>query len=57
MHIEITPNRFLVLLNSGRSVAIYLAPVHPSGCPSAIAPPLGFTLVNSIPTFPIEYKA
>jgi hypothetical protein len=38
-----------VLLNSGNKVAIYLAPVHPRGCPKAIAPPFGLTFFSSIP--------
>lgn len=45
MHIEITPNFFFYLLNSGSNVATYLAPVQPSGWPIAIAPPLGLILL------------
>lgn len=45
MHIEITPNFFFYLFNSGNKVAIYLAPVHPKGWPKAIAPPLGLILL------------
>ena len=30
-------------------LAVSLAPVHPSGCPSAIAPPLGLTRSGSSP--------
>jgi hypothetical protein len=41
VHIEITPYFFFYLLSSGKSVATYLAPVHPRGCPKAIAPPFG----------------
>ena len=37
-----------VLFNSGSKVAIYLAPVHPKGCPRAIAPPFGLILFTSI---------
>lgn len=44
MHIEVTANFLFYLFNSGIKVAIYLAPVHPKGCPKAIAPPLGFTI-------------
>ena len=48
IHIETKPNLPPVLLNSGSKVAIYLAPVHPNGCPNAIAPPLGFIFFGSI---------
>lgn len=45
MHIEITPNFYLVRISSCNKVATYLAPVVPKGCPKAIAPPLGLTLL------------
>lgn len=51
MHIEITPNFPPVLLSSGRRVAICLAPVHPSGCPRAMAPPFGLSFLVSTPSF------
>lgn len=44
IHIEIHPYCLLVHINSCMRVATYLAPVHPKGCPNAIAPPFGFTL-------------
>jgi hypothetical protein len=31
--------------------------VHPRGCPRAIAPPLGLTLFQSIPSFSTVYVA
>ena len=43
MHMLITPYFYFYLLSSGNKEAIYLAPVHPRGCPKAIAPPLGLT--------------
>lgn len=55
-----TPYLAFFLFISGSSVATYLAPVHPilivneelpNGCPKAMAPPFGFTLVGSIPIF------
>ena len=51
IHIEITPYLPLVLLSSGNKVAICLAPVHPNGCPKAIAPPLGLIFFTSNPNF------
>ncbi len=47
MHIEVHPIFLFYLFNSGIKVAIYLAPVHPNGCPNAIAPPFGLTLLIS----------
>ena len=47
-HIETIPNLLLVLFNSGKRVQTWRAPVHPSGCPKAIAPPFGFTFFSSI---------
>ena len=43
IHILVTRIFFFVLLASLKTVHICLAPVAPSGCPSAMAPPLGFT--------------
>ena len=43
IHILVTKIFFFVLLASLKIVHICLAPVAPSGCPSAMAPPLGFT--------------
>ncbi len=43
IHIDTTPNFPLVLTSSGIKVAIWRAPVHPRGCPRAIAPPLGLS--------------
>ena len=45
IHIEIQPNFLFVLISSCMRVATYLAPVHPSGCPKAIAPPFGLTFL------------
>jgi hypothetical protein len=50
MHILTKPYLPFVLFNSGINVAIYLAPVHPKGCPNAIAPPFGLTLFMSNPS-------
>jgi hypothetical protein len=36
---NIPPTFFPCRFNSGKRVAICLAPVQPKGCPSAIAPP------------------
>jgi len=56
MHIETNPKVFPVLNNSGSNVAICLepnlsnfVPVHPRGCPNAIAPPLGLSFLGHIP--------
>ncbi|VEU39694.1 unnamed protein product [Pseudo-nitzschia multistriata] len=48
MHIDTTPNRSLRRCNSFSKVAICRAPVHPSGCPRAMAPPLGLTFAGSM---------
>lgn len=42
-HILVTPIFFPVRPSSLKSVATCLAPVHPNGCPKAIAPPFGLT--------------
>jgi hypothetical protein len=42
---------------SRSSVAVSFAPVHPSGCPSAIAPPFTFTFAGSIPSTLITASA
>lgn len=47
MHILTIPNFPLVRFNSGNIVAISLLPVHPNGCPNAIAPPFGLTFFGS----------
>ena len=57
IHIEITPYFLLVLLSSDIKVTSYLAPVAPKGCPSAIAPPLGFTFWASIFSTYMQYIA
>lgn len=58
MHIDMTPFLAPVLFNSGKRVAICLAPkiennvpVHPRGWPKAIAPPLGLSLSDGIFNF------
>src|SRR5690606_10394814 len=43
-HIVTIPYFLLVRFNSLITCTDNLAPVQPSGCPIAIAPPLGFTL-------------
>src|SRR5947209_311796 len=43
MHIEAIPYRASRRSSSFRSVAVIRAPVAPSGCPSEIPPPFGFT--------------
>mmetsp|Transcript_21361 Transcript_21361/g.50574 ORF Transcript_21361/g.50574 Transcript_21361/m.50574 type:complete len:392 (+) Transcript_21361:180-1355(+) len=48
MHMDTTPKRCFVRCSSLRSVAICRAPVHPSGCPRAIAPPFGLTRAGSM---------
>ena len=52
-----TPYFLLVLFNSENNVTNYLAPVAPNGCPSAIAPPLGFTFFASILRCYMQNKA
>src|SRR5207244_11292812 len=47
MHIDAIPYRAPRRSSSFRSVAVILAPVAPSGCPSEVPPPVGFT--SSIP--------
>ena len=47
MHIVTMPKRALRRCSSRISDAVSFAPVHPSGCPSAIAPPFGFTRAAS----------
>src|SRR5690349_16627160 len=42
---------------SRRIVAVNLAPVQPSGCPSAIAPPLTLTRAGSMPASRITARA
>ena len=49
IHMDTKPYFPPVLFNSGSKVAICLAPVHPRGCPKAIAPPLGLIFFSSIP--------
>lgn len=50
MHMDTTPNRAPVRRISYSNVATCRQPVHPRGCPRAIAPPLGFTLRGSNPS-------
>lgn len=48
-HIDVTRIFFFVRLASERIVQICRAPVAPSGCPKAIAPPRGFNFEWSSP--------
>src|SRR5689334_5858987 len=47
IHIVTMPYRALRRCNSRRIVAVNFAPVQPSGCPRAIAPPFGLTREGS----------
>ena len=51
MHMVTIPYRPLRRLSSRKIVAVSLAPVHPNGCPSATAPPLGLILLGIQPAF------
>mmetsp|Transcript_26178 Transcript_26178/g.57194 ORF Transcript_26178/g.57194 Transcript_26178/m.57194 type:complete len:241 (-) Transcript_26178:703-1425(-) len=59
MHIETTPKRAALPRRriSCSSVAVARAPVAPRGWPRAMAPPLGFTLDSSMPSFFTQYVA
>lgn len=57
MHIETTPYLPFVRCSSGIKVAICLEPVHPKGCPKAMAPPFGFNFALLIPSFSTQYVA
>mmetsp|Transcript_33482 Transcript_33482/g.84841 ORF Transcript_33482/g.84841 Transcript_33482/m.84841 type:complete len:274 (-) Transcript_33482:550-1371(-) len=59
MHIETTPKRAALPRRriSCSRVAVARAPVAPSGWPMAMAPPLGFTLLSSMPSLATEYDA
>jgi hypothetical protein len=57
MHMDTTPVLSLVLSSSLKSVQIILAPVIPSGCPRAIAPPLLFNFYLGILSVSTEYVA
>mmetsp|Transcript_1560 Transcript_1560/g.6936 ORF Transcript_1560/g.6936 Transcript_1560/m.6936 type:complete len:273 (+) Transcript_1560:2675-3493(+) len=57
MHMLTTPFFADLLFISCSSVATHLAPVAPSGCPSAMAPPLTFTFSASSPSFVAQYVA
>ena len=57
IHIEITPILPPVRFNSERRVPTMRAPVIPRGCPRAMAPPLGFNFLRSIPSFSTQYVA
>ena len=48
-HMVTIPYRAFRRFISRMMVAVSLAPVHPSGCPKAMAPPLGFTRSGSSP--------
>jgi len=53
MHIVCNPYLLLVLSSSCTSLVIKTAPLAPSGCPCAMAPPLG--LIFSIGTFNVFF--
>merc|ERR1739848_610342 len=57
MHMETTPYLLFLFAISWSKVAVHLAPVHPRGCPKAMAPPLTFTLDVSNPSFFTLYVA
>ena len=57
MHMDTTPVCFPVRRISCSSVATHLAPVAPSGCPSAMAPPFTLTRSWSKPSFSAQYVA
>jgi hypothetical protein len=57
MHILVNKIFFPVLLHSLRPVTICLAPVAPSGCPKAMAPPLGFNLASGTLSVSLQYTA
>lgn len=48
---------FPLRFNSLSKVTTWRAPVQPSGCPSAIAPPRGLTFSMGIPSFSTQYTA
>src|SRR2546422_34854 len=56
MHIVLRPTALSWRSSSSSSVPISMAPVAPSGCPSAIAPPLTFTFACGIPTSSIVMR-
>ena len=57
MHIEIIPNRAWPRCIALIRVAVRIAPVAPRGWPRAMAPPRGFTLAGSSPSWRATARA
>jgi hypothetical protein len=55
MHMEMSPYFLFCLLSSGKRVTMCLAPVHPRGCPRALAHPLGLTFSAGILRWLAQY--